>query len=92
MKNNTPNDAIEQVFQQLTSIQKVAPNADLYASIIKAIEKPQMIGWIWVRSVAAILLIFFSLELFLAKKELDNIEATQLKTLVPQTQNTLYNE
>jgi beta-lactamase regulating signal transducer with metallopeptidase domain len=92
MKNKSSNDAMEQVFKQLADIQKVEPNTGLYASIIDRIEKPQMISVVWLRVAAAVLLIFFSFELILLKKDMEKAESNQLETLVPETQNILYND
>lgn len=92
MENNSSNEGMEQVFKQLAGIQKVEPSADLYATILNRVEKPQVISLTWLRAAAAILLIIFSLELLLVKRNRDSADNNRLEILVPQTQNILYND
>lgn len=83
---------MEQVFQQLADIHKVEPSSNLYNLVMNSVEKPKIIHIIWLRVAVAVFVVFFSLELFLVKKQMDKDEMNQLKMLVPQSQNILYNE
>jgi hypothetical protein len=93
MKIFTSKEDMEQIFQNLASIKKVEPEKDLYFSIINRIERQNnMISLTWIRAAAAVFIILFSSEILLFKKNFDKSSSTELKELVPQTNNLLYHE
>ncbi len=104
MKNNTSNNTpnhnekhLEQVFQQLTTIKKVTPSVNLYDSIItnlyapNKIKQQETVSLFYLRIVAAMLLLFFSFEIILLRKDY-NSTSSNLKMIVVENSNVLYNE
>jgi hypothetical protein len=92
MKNYSSNKDMEQIFQKLASIQKVEPDSDLFYSISKRIRRRDVISLSWLKIAAAVLLILFSFEFLLLKKDFEKSASNELKELVPQTNNLIYHE
>jgi hypothetical protein len=92
MKNFTSKEDMEQIFQKLARIQKVEPETDLYASISNRIQGRDLISLTWLKIAASVLIILFSSEILLFKSDFDKTSSNELKNLVPQTNNLLYNE
>jgi hypothetical protein len=92
MKEKSSKDTMEQVFQQLRNIQQVEPNADLYSAISNRLKQPDTISMNWIRAIAAVLLLFFSFEIILFKNDSNRSNSNELTSLIPQTQNLLYND
>lgn len=94
--NDNINNDLEQVFQQLSTIQSVETSSDLYASIINKIQKKDVISdtisLSWLRAIAAILILFFSFEIIVVGKKYYSNTSTNLESLVGTNPNTLYNE
>jgi hypothetical protein len=92
MKNYTSKEDMEQVFQKLASIKKVEPETDLYFSISNRIQSRDVISLTWLKIAASVLIVLFSSEILLFKSDFDKTSSNELKNLVPQTNNLLYNE
>lgn len=85
---------MEKIFEILKSIKKVETSENLYDKILKKIEqhKNSKINIVWVRIVAGVLLLMFSVEVFLIRNSLIEQEKTSLKSVLPTIDNMLYNE
>ena len=92
MKNYSSNEDMEQIFQKLASIKKVEPDSDLFDSIRKRLQQRDVVSSSWLRIAASVLLILFSSEFLLLKKDFDKSSSKEFKELVPQTNNLIYHE
>jgi hypothetical protein len=92
MNNNSSKEDMEEIFQKLAKIKKVEPETDLYFSINNRIQSRDIISLTWLKIAASVLIILFSSEILLFKSDFDKSSSNELKNLVPQTNNLLYNE
>lgn len=92
MKINTSKEDMEQVFQKLANIKKVQPDTDLYTMINDSIQGRDVISMTWLQIAATILITLFSWEILIFKQDFDKSSSNELKNLVPQINNSLYNE
>jgi hypothetical protein len=92
MKNFTSKEDMEQIFQKLASIKKVELETDLYFAISNRIQSRDVISLTWLKIAASVLIVLFSSEILLFKSDFDKTSSNELKNLVPQTNNLLYNE
>ncbi len=98
--NQADNDDLEQVFQKLATIEQVETSTGLYTSIVdnlytsitNKIKKQEMISLVWIRTMAAILILFFSFEIIIVGKKYYANTSTNLEKLVSTNPNTLYDE
>jgi hypothetical protein len=92
MKNKSSNENMEQVFQKLAKIKRVAPEMDLFAAINSRIQKQAFISKTWLKAAAAIFIFLFASEILIVKRNFNNRKSTEMELLVPQANNLLYNE
>jgi hypothetical protein len=92
MKNKSSNENMEQVFQKLAKIKRVAPETDLFAAINSRIQKPDLISKSWLRAAAAIFIFLTASEILIVNSIISNKKSKEMELLVPQVNNLLYNE
>lgn len=85
---------MEKIFEMLKSTKRVDVPDYLYDKILKKVEqrKNSTISIVWVRAVAAVLLLMISVEVVLVRDSLMEQEKNALKSVLPTNNNILYNE
>jgi hypothetical protein len=92
MNNKSSNKYMEEVFQKLSSPKPVEPDENLFQLINNRLMRQGKINPLWLKATAAILIFIFVAEMMLIKKENLNSTEKELASLLPSTNNILYNE
>lgn len=83
---------MEEQLKILSTIHKVAPNPELYATIKqRIINKEQSIPWFFLSAVAAIFIIMFAAQMYVTSTS-SLIEENEISTLISVNSNTLYDD
>jgi maltodextrin utilization protein YvdJ len=92
MKNKSSNENMDQILQKLANIKKVEPDTDLFLSINNRLQSREKINPTWLRAAAVIFVFLFATEMMLVRKNYSNSITNELASLVPSSNNLLYNE
>lgn len=84
-------ETMEKQIDILNRIKRVEPRADLQAQIKQRIDAEMYVKPNWIKVAAAILLFFFSTEVYLATHA-QRLAKNDVSVLVRQSNNSLYND
>jgi hypothetical protein len=86
-------EQMEKQLQQLEQIKRVSPNADLFSKIENRIERKQksIIPLFWARAAAAALICLMVTEIYVVVEN-QQVRASDISEVLPESNNTLYYE
>jgi hypothetical protein len=87
---NSSNENMNKVFEQLSKIKMVEPSENLYVKTINRVQRQSNIPLFWASAVACLLMAFISAEIFVVSKKKNNY--ADISVVIYQTNNFSYNE
>ena len=87
---NSSNENMNKVFEQLSKIKMVEPSENLYVKTINRVQRQSIIPLFWASAVACLLMAFISAEFFVVSKKKNNY--TDISVVIYQTNHFSYNE
>jgi hypothetical protein len=88
---NSSNQDMNKVFEQLANIKMVEPSNNLYVKTINRMQRQSIIPLFWARLVACLFIVFISAEFFIVSNKKKN-NYTDISFVIYQTNNFSYNE
>jgi len=88
---NSSNENMNKVFEQLANIKMVEPSNNLYVKTINRMQRQSIIPLFWARLVACLFIVFISAEFFIVSNKKNN-NYTDISFVIYQTNNFSYNE
>jgi len=88
---NSSNQDMNKVFEQLANIKMVEPSNNLYVKTINRMQRQSIIPLFWARIVACLFIAFISAEYFMVSKYKKHNHA-DISVVIYQTNNFSYNE
>jgi formate/nitrite transporter FocA (FNT family) len=88
---NSSNQDMNKVFEQLANIKMVEPSNNLYVKTINRMQRQSIIPLFWARVVACLFIAFISAEYFMVSKYKKHNHA-DISVVIYQTNNFSYNE
>jgi len=88
---NSSNQDMNKVFEQLANIKMVEPSNNLYVKTINRMQRQSIIPLFWARIVACLFIVFISAEFFIVSNKKKN-NYTDISFVIYQTNNFSYNE
>ena len=88
---NSSNENMNKVFEQLSKIKMVEPSENLYVKTINRVQRQSNIPLFWASAVACLLMAFISAEFFILSniKKYNNAD---ISVVIYQTNHFSYNE
>ena len=88
---NSSNENMNKVFEQLSKIKMVEPSENLYVKTINRVQRQSIIPLFWASAVACLLMAFISAEFFILSniKKYNNAD---ISVVIYQTNHFSYNE
>lgn len=87
---NSSNENMNKVFEQLSKIKMVEPSENLYVKTINRVQRQSIIPLFWASAVACLLIAFISAEIFVVSKKKNNY--TDISVVIYKTNHFSYNE
>jgi hypothetical protein len=87
---NSSNENMNKVFEQLSKIKMVEPSENLYVKTINRVQRQSIIPLFWASAVACLLMAFISAEIFVVSKKKNNY--TDISVVIYKTNHFSYNE
>lgn len=87
---NSSNENMNKVFEQLSKIKMVEPSENLYVKTINRVQRQSIIPLFWASAVACLLMAFISAEFFVVSKKKNNY--TDISVVIYKTNHFSYNE
>lgn len=87
---NSSNENMNKVFEQLSKIKMVEPSENLYVKTINRVQRQSNIPLFWASAVACLLMAFISAEFFVVSKKKNNY--TDISVVIYKTNHFSYNE
>ena len=87
---NSSNENMNKVFEQLSKIKMVEPSENLYVKTINRVQRQSNIPLFWASAVACLLIAFISAEIFVVSKKKNNY--TDISVVIYKTNHFSYNE
>lgn len=91
MKSSS-NYNMDQVFIYLKNIKIIDPDVNMYSKTFDKIKSKNLISVFWVKSVACILILFISSEIYIISKKERKYDKDILTIIITKTNNNLYDE
>ena len=88
---NSSNENMNKVFEQLSKIKMVEPSENLYVKTINRVQRQSNIPLFWASAVACLLMAFISAEIFVVSKKKKN-NNTDISVVIYKTNHFSYNE
>ena len=88
---NSSNQDMNRIFEQLANIKMVEPSNNLYVKTINRMQRQSIIPLFWARIVACLFIAFISAEYFMVSKYKKHNHA-DISVVIYQTNNFSYNE
>ena len=88
---NSSNQDMNRVFEQLANIKMVEPSNNLYVKTISRMQRQSIIPLFWARVVACLFIVFISAEFFIVSNKKKN-NYTDISFVIYKTNNFSYNE
>ena len=88
---NSSNQDMNKVFEQLVNIKMVEPSENLYVKTINKLQRQSIIPLFWAKVVACLFIAFISAEFFMVSKYKKHNHA-DISVVIYQTNNFSYNE
>ena len=88
---NSSNENMNKVFEQLANIKMVEPSNNLYVKTINRMQRQSIIPLFWARIVACLFIAFISAEFFIVSNKKKN-NYTDISFVIYKTNNFSYNE
>jgi len=88
---NSSNENMNKVFEQLANIKMVEPSNNLYVKTINRMQRQSIIPLFWARIFACLFIAFISAEFFIVSNKKKN-NYTDISFVIYKTNNFSYNE
>ena len=88
---NSSNENMNKVFEQLSKIKMVEPSENLYVKTINRVQRQSNIPLFWASAVACLLMAFISAEIFVVSKYKKH-NYTDISVVIYKTNHFSYNE